>query len=401
MELIANCLSAEQLQLDSASAAPTVLAAQSGPKSKANPFCKEAHLIVVCSNKMFCGETGHTIDTCIKLGGGMAGKTLDEAKVAKRAKAGGSGGRSGLNSLSKAYVTLCDSAGNTCYMVNGQLLYPFTTPVSSPAILTTAANPFPQTFVATSEACAAPVHYSGLSSDSISSVLSPGDQYELRAHVTFADNLRTSVDWSQYRHPVDLANIAVTPTPATGRLPLSHAEYPFLLDSGANVSISSKRADFATLQPISPHPICGVGGTSVSAIGVWTIHLILGKGRHLDVDNVLFVPSAPLRLLSVLLINCGGSCTSHFGSTLTNTTGSTVASGYITSCDLYILSTSDISTSHDYSAHVATTAQADLDTWHYRLGHANRDQYVPLRCSRRYAYQPLPSSCQMPTLHFG
>lgn len=115
MELIANRLSAEQLQLNSASAAPTVLAAQSGLKSKANPFRKEARLIVVCSNKMFCGKTGHTIDTCIKPGGGMAGKTLDEAKAAKRTKAGGSSGRSGLHSLSKAYVTLRDSAGNTCY----------------------------------------------------------------------------------------------------------------------------------------------------------------------------------------------------------------------------------------------------------------------------------------------
>lgn len=254
VELIANRLSAEQLQPDSTFAAPTVLAAQGGPKLKANPFCKEARPVIVCSNKTFCGETGHTIDTCIKPGGGMAGKTLDEAKAAKRAKAGGSGGRSGLNSLSKAYVTLRDSAGNTCYIVDGQLLYPSAAPVPSPspAIPTTAANLFPQTFVATSDTRAAPVHYSGLSSDSISSVLSPGDQYELQAHVTITDNLRTSLDWSQYWNPIDLANIAVTPTPATGRLPLSHAEYPFLLDSGANASISGERADFATLQPISP-----------------------------------------------------------------------------------------------------------------------------------------------------
>lgn len=130
--------------------------------------------------------------------------------------------------------------------------------------------------------------------------------------------------------------------------------------------------------------------------------MILGKGCHLNVDNVLFVPSAPLRLLSVLLINRGSSYTSHFDSTccwLTNATGSTVASSYITSHDLYALSTSDISTSHDYSTHVATTAQADLDTLHYRLGHTNYETVIDMFRSGAVEGMPInlsrmPAKCQ-------
>lgn len=31
-----------------------------------------------------CDETGHSIETCIKAGGGMVGCSLDEARVAKK-----------------------------------------------------------------------------------------------------------------------------------------------------------------------------------------------------------------------------------------------------------------------------------------------------------------------------
>lgn len=68
------------------------------------------------------------------------------------------------------------------------------------------------------------------------------------------------------------------------------------------------------------------------------MHLVLGKGRHLDIKDIRFVPSAPLCLLSVLLINHNDSNASHFDSLrcwITNKSGATVAQGYVTSRDLY------------------------------------------------------------------
>lgn len=82
---VSDRLAAEQQAISAQASPPTVLttsAASSKPKS--NPFRQDAKSLLVCSNKAHCGESGHSIETCIKQGGGMAGRSIDEARAAKR-----------------------------------------------------------------------------------------------------------------------------------------------------------------------------------------------------------------------------------------------------------------------------------------------------------------------------
>lgn len=214
-----------------------------------------------------------------------------------------------------SFHTLKDVNSKTCYAVNGQLLYPLVLmqpPGLSLIPLVPSSPPFTSHITFTSPPLI--TNNTGLTTNSLSTLLTPGDKWELFLGVTIADDPCMSVDWSLYHQNIADTNVAVCTDIKSGHALLSHVEYPFLLNSGANISISGECSDFATLTLISPHPIHGVGGTTVNAITVGTICLVLGKGHHLDITDVLYVPSGPLHLLSVLLINHNGSYASHFDS---------------------------------------------------------------------------------------
>ena len=68
------------------------------------------------------------------------------------------------------------------------------------------------------------------------------------------------------------------------------------------------------LQPTPPHLVKGIGNTCVYAVGMGTIELSIAGGHTLTLDNVLFIPSSSVRLLSVLTFNRSGSYMSHFDS---------------------------------------------------------------------------------------
>ena len=91
-------------------------------------------------------------------------------------------------------------------------------------------------------------------------------------------------------------------------------ESPFFLDTGANAHISPERSDFKTLCPIPPHPIAGLGGSCIFAVGIGTIDIHIAGGHKLVLKNVLFAPASNVQLVSILdMNNTGGRYILHFG----------------------------------------------------------------------------------------
>jgi transposase InsO family protein len=171
---------------------------------------------------------------------------------------------------------------------------------------------------------------------------------------------------------------------------------PFFLATGANAHISPERSDFKTLRSISPHPISGVGGSCIYAIGNGTIEITASTGHKFTLDNALFAPASKIRLISVLNLNRSGPYISHFDKSsfwLTNTNGATVLRGSVyENRRLYGLSLSNARTTHEPIASNAaltsktssttgtnnmptttlyTSRTPDVETWHRRLGHCD------------------------------
>ena len=110
-------------------------------------------------------------------------------------------------------------------------------------------------------------------------------------------------------------------------------ESPFMLDIGATCHISPKRSDFCMLTPILPHPIKGLRGKCVYAVGLGTIKLSVGLGKHMVLHQVLFALASTMHLISVLTLNKDGNCISYFDSTICwiidKATGNIIAEGTV------------------------------------------------------------------------
>lgn len=70
----------------------------------------------------------------------------------------------------------------------------------------------------------------------------------------------------------------------------------------------------------------------------------------------------------------------------------------MTTCGLYALSTTDISTSHNYAAYLSSAA-CDVDTWHYQTGHMNFKTVVNMSQSGAIKDMPIdlskmPAKCE-------
>lgn len=175
---------------------------------------------------------------------------------------------------------------------------------------------------------------------------------------------------------------------------------PFFLDTGANAHISPERSDFTTLRPISPHPISGVGGSCIYAIGIGTIEISVTDGHKVVLHNALFAPASKVRLISVLTLNRSGEYTSHFDKDsfwMTNSIGAIVLRGLVyKNRQLYGLSLSGAVTTHKgvpAPPNAAATSVApstallasrtpNVETWHRCLGHCGFDTIVDMARKR-------------------
>jgi len=228
----------------------------------------------------------------------------------------------------------------------------------------------------------------------------------------------TNMDWDDFDWSVPDPlgdNTGLTATKVQTHMPFKDS--PFVLDMGATCHISPDQSDFDTLSAIPPHPVRGLGGTCVYAVGLGNIKLHLRNGHNLILHNVLYIPTSKVRLVSVLALNHDGDYMSHFGATscwITTTNGNCIAEGCVsTTRGLYTLA---IATGDTFTAMTTspspvndeandratidttlyTTPVPDVETWHQWLGHCSSHMVVNMARNNVIKGMPIDLSSMPP-----
>ncbi|KAG5718771.1 hypothetical protein E4T56_gene2727 [Termitomyces sp. T112] len=275
---------------------------------------------------------GHTKPWCIKPGGGIAGKTIEESKTTQRAAQGGgktSGATKTEGGSSKNGIAI--EAAKNDMLKSAE----FVGVTSSTQEISTDFFEY-QGFMAIKD--------------------------DLN---NFGDELRVTINWSDSiicNYKTILATTTIVPLNQLEHTTLvSLNNKPFYLNSSTTIHISPCWSDFVTLQAIPPCSVRGVGGTSIEAVGIGQIHLHIQNKAEIILENVLYIPISTVCLISM--------------------------SALITSmCASIIFSSIDITILDDISAALAKHALAtqhsvNLDTWHWQLGHANYQVVTTMACA--------------------
>ena len=233
------------------------------------------------------------------------------------------------------------------------------------------------------------------------------DLLDFRGMIAESGPPTTSIDWEQYSRTADPsdAQIPITAFPSTPFPAMRLDELPFVLDTGATCHISPERSDFQNLTPIQPHPIKGLGGACVNAVGMGTIELAVGDGKFLMLRNALFAPSSSVQLISIGVLNKDSKTVSCFDENvcwiLDKQTGATIARGEIPNGqNLYSISSfapyivPSPSRADDTSLYA--TRVPDIETWHRRLGHCNTRTIIDMARNNIVQGMPINLSAMPP-----
>jgi hypothetical protein len=340
-------------------------AAQGGQNSTALLASRRDKPPRICSN---CKKEGHLAEFCIQPGGGLAGKSIEEARNAQRAASGRHGNRSGQRSqtgttasANVATASIASANGSESMTINGR------TWVLVPEVPDTSSDIQPA------------VNLAEVTDEDIARAMTVDDKFEFVAYQCINETSHVSVDWSKHSTPVDLSLVPAEPVaymasrPAMSRLPSA----PFILDSGANCHVSPERSDFKSLRPIPTINVKGFGGSTAKAVGMGSIEICVASGAKISLTNVLFIPSSTVRLMSVSALNRSSNYTSHFNSHacwVTNHSGATILRGAISGMrNLYMINLPSACVAHSPSIPTAlyTEPKPDIETWHRHLGHVN------------------------------
>jgi transposase InsO family protein len=381
-----------------------LLGVQSNTASSANAIALAATMgnsssPHICSN---CKRTGHLVPYCVREGGGMAGKSIAESRAqrvadneAKRKK-GKSGGSNTQNTGGKVSVTGVDK--------NGRAFVAYIDPPSSDTASDTAGfagfasidansasfNPEEYEIITSTDDLeehafsaipmpslhdafiSVPIPQPIYIDSSPSQNQSPDAAALPRPDVSVLwkpEELRATIDWNTQVRPIDNAHISTAPLSQGTRTPLSLTDHPYYADTGATCHLTPEREDFITLRPVHDRRVKGVNGSSINASGIGDVKLRVARGAYLVLKDVLFIPQATVRLISIGTLARDSNVISHFGDDecwFTNkSTGAVVARGTFLSSRLYSLNLHSAQAEHALSA----TTSPGLETWHRRLGH--------------------------------
>jgi hypothetical protein len=310
-----------------------------------------------------CGNSSHPTKDCFAKGGAMEGKR-DEVLARKHAAREGKSLSAGNKTTTSKPMVATGKPGSLRYDTNGQAY--LLDSKTHQAIYITSSEP--------ADTPAPSTEFAGLASDTITPAfihdLSAADEDEYTTLIAAVDSLTTSLDWHTHSHPVNFAGITYKAPNQCSHTIMDPTIVPFFLDSGASIHISNDETDFFSLRPIPPRAVNGVGGLSIQAVGVGTLRLIVARGIHITLDNVLFIPPATVCLISVSALCAAHHCMASKDATncwVQAQSGTCMLSGTLTSCCLYTLSGGQLSAEHAYLAHHLPT----LQSWHWCLGHAN------------------------------
>ena len=169
---------------------------------------------------------------------------------------------------------------------------------------------------------------------------------------------KCNVDWSKYNN--EQINSALY-------------DAPRFLDSGATIHCTPYKGDFENLTPITLRSIKGINGSNIMAIGSGDVKIHAKNGLTFTLHDVLYVPQATIRLISVgKLVRANLTCTfDQSGCHVFDETKREVISSVITDTGLFHTT---LHLQKEYANVVR--APADLQTWHRRLGHINYSSII-------------------------
>jgi len=274
--------------------APSItLAAQSHLQSK-----------VICAH---CKCTSHLTKFCIQPGGKMEGKSLDDARTAQCAvlSCASYNGHSPQSSSSATpsslvHITMASPAPTDTVEsieVNGKTYYS-APPASTPP-------PAPTDFIGTTITAPLPINST-----------TTFKHHSFEAFTAINGPSHVSLDWSSHMHSLNGVNASPKPvTFSTTHTPVNTlTESPFILDMGTMCHISPIKSDFKSIHPIAPHPITSIGEARVHTTSLGSIKLCIASNHKVVLEDVLFIPTSVIQLVSVLCLNCSGGYTSSFNS---------------------------------------------------------------------------------------
>jgi len=278
------------------------------------PILAEAHIAcsscssdskqTICSN---CKKPWHTSEFCIQPGGGMAGKTIAEAQQAHNAK----WGKKPKDKMSKPAGSIIQS-GNQAYIVDADgKAHEIISSSSSAPTMTTAPNSM-HFFQTDNISWIDPLILESMCTADFVECMHIGEI----SWLTTQDSLHASIDWHERRRnaeDLDLTAVMAAPLPTSfHQMTLSLDTSPFLPNSTCMTHILPDCSDFMMLHPITDRTVTGIGSSTISALGIGTIKLIIAKGSYILLENVLFIPTSTVHLISFGCITESLQCSVTF-----------------------------------------------------------------------------------------
>ncbi|KAJ3538092.1 hypothetical protein NMY22_g5311 [Coprinellus aureogranulatus] len=348
----------------------TALAAQSSNRKPqgTRPYCVN------------CKLEGHSKQYCIAKGGDMEGKLLRESREQREKDRTAAKGGKKSNGAPKSKIVLYSSTGEAFI-------------VDSTAATQTASTKPPASN--TSE-------FAGLASYSVQDlardVPGTGEEEEYNSWIAEEEEHHASVDWAKFTttshsdtdiETIHSPELAAITQEAVAKYPLD--SYPFWADTGASTHISPDKSDFINLTPVAAKSVKGIGGSAITAIARGDISVRINAKLTIVLRGALYIPTATVRLISVSKLARDSKLVGHFDDEkcwITNK-GSNIpiAVGMLhPTRNLYTISQSIIPT---HSAFL-TKQDADFETWHRRLGHANYQAIMDM--ARKGMIEGMPKS---------
>ncbi|MFS7996227.1 putative RNA-directed DNA polymerase [Helianthus anomalus] len=146
------------------------------------------------------------------------------------------------------------------------------------------------------------------------------------------------------------------------------------VDSGATSHVCKDLKWFEEFEPIEDGSVLKMGNVATKPIkGVGKVRLVFTSGKHLLLDNVLYVPGIRKNLLSgIVLNNCGYKQVIESDKFILSRHGTFVGFGYL--CNGMFMLNINVPSAVE-SVCVASTSSSNVENdsrlWHTRLGHVN------------------------------
>ncbi|KAG5732243.1 Copia protein [Termitomyces sp. T112] len=261
------------LEVDKSPSVPTDSALATAPgKASQSKVTSAACKACQCPAYIY---TGHTAPWCILEGGGMAGKSIKELKKVCLAFYDGKWKEREKRDKAVSKITFTP-AGGSAFTLEGD-------PVTIAAYLAMQA---PKTAMTN----APKAEFAGLGYDTLpyAGFLADAEGLEFDVWIALEEEhgsqcgIGPEMDRDWYK-----ANNVSKEDHKLILLSQNQTLEPFYLDSGATTHISPNQGDFIKLDSIPARQICGVGGTSIAAIGVGTIQVYVSGGMYIELENAL------------------------------------------------------------------------------------------------------------------